>query len=157
MSTAMVAIEGVLGDSPYFKVTMLPNHAGLTLYSGLATTHRVVLVTSEPDEGKIDHWLRTQHVRDYATVITPAETVVGYEPIDIRATQLRSLRSSRMDVSLVVDVEPLVIAHAASVGVSGLLFLPSRPAAGRVDLGHRVVRDWSAIEHEVAVQEEMRA
>lgn len=152
MSTAALAVEGVLGNSPEFGVAMQPNDAGLLLYAALVQTHRVILLTCEPEITKVEHWLRSQGLRAHAQVMTGD----GREHIDVRAAQLRALRASRTALTLVVDAEPLVVAHAASVGLPGLLYVPARPAPGRADLGARAIRDWSAIEAEVETQREMR-
>jgi hypothetical protein len=66
------------------------------------------------------------------------------------------LRASRTAVALVVDSEPLVVAHAASVGLSGLLYVAPRSAPSRADMGARRIRDWSAIEAELDLQREIR-
>lgn len=153
--TAMMAVEGVLGVSDEFTITMMPSDEGRALYEGLSHVYRMVLVTSEPDESRVEHWLRSQGIQEYAQVLTPAPGWSG-EPIDARAAQLRGLRASRTAVGLVVDTSPLVVVHAMSVGVTGLLFGPPRPAPGRVDLGKRRVRDWSAIEGELDMQRGLR-
>jgi hypothetical protein len=151
-STAVVAIEGVLARSPQFGVAMLPNDDALRLYAGLVQTYRVILVTCEPEVTKVEHWLRSHGLRDHDQLLTGD----GRDCIDVRASQLRALRASRTAVALVVDSEPLVVAHAASVGLSGLLYVAPRSAPSRADMGARRIRDWSAIEAELDLQREIR-
>lgn len=139
MSTAVIAVEGVLSAQPYFSVNMLPSDDGIALYRALAGVFRVVLSSDHPDAEKVSHWLISQWIRpeQYGHLLTGD-----------RAGHLRSLRASRTAISLVVDAEPEVVAYAASTGLSGLLFVPPRPAAHRRDLAVRSIRDWSSIENE---------
>lgn len=151
----MMAVEGVLGAPDEFHVNMLHNDVALRLYAALSAIYRVVLVTSAPDAQPVDWWLRTHGVNDYVQIICSLLPQEG-EVVEEREAQLRALRASRTAVTLVVDSDAPTVAHAMSVGVTGLLFGPPRPASGRVDLGARRIRDWSAIEAEVAAHAEIR-
>jgi len=151
----MMAVEGVLGNSDEFSASMLANDVAVRLYGSLSAYHRVVLVTSAEDTRAVDWWLRTQGVLDYVQIL-PRPLDAGPEVADVREAQLRALRASRTAVVLVVDSDAATVAHAMSVGVTGLLYGPPRPAAGRMDLGARRIRDWSAIVGEIETQDEIR-
>lgn len=147
----MMAVEGVLGSSEEFVANMLPNDPALRLYASLEGLHRMVLVSNAPAPAPVEWWLRSNGVNDYVMLMT-ALLSADASTADQREAQLRALRASRTAVSLVIDADPATVAHAMSVGVTGLLYGQPRPAAGRVDLGGRRIRDWSAIEAEVEIR-----
>lgn len=152
----MFAVEGVLGTSDDFHVNMLQDDTALRLYASLADYNRVVLVTSHPTAEHVDWWLRTHGIHDYAQVVCSLLQQAG-SVAEEREAQLRALRAARTAVGLVVDSDPATVAHAMSVGVTGLLYGPPRPAAKRVDLGARRIRDWSDIETEIGIRREAGA
>jgi hypothetical protein len=147
VSTALVTIEGVLTTSREFAVNALPQQEGIRLLNALTQNYRVVLSTAHESSEQVIHWLRSNGVSPdaYATMVVAHE-----DPV-------RTLRASRTAVGLVVSAEPQEVVAAASVGVPGLLFVPPRPAAGRVDLSARPIRDWSEIEAEIEEHHRMRS
>lgn len=147
----MLAVEGVLGNADEFRSNMLPNDPALRLYASLEGLHRMVVVTSAPQPAPVEWWLRSNGVSDYVMIMTALVSMDALT-VDHRAAQLRALRASRTDVAFVVDSDAATVAHAMSVGITGLLYGQPRPPAARVDLAQRRIRDWSAIEAETELR-----
>lgn len=150
MTTAVLAIEGVLGDSFDFSMTMLTTPAARKLYAALESYYRIVLLTSEPSYEKASFWLRTNGFQSFGLLVNGQPEALDH--MANRFTQLRALRSSRTVVEIVVDADPLVVAHAMATGSTGLLWGNPRPASQRLDMQTNPIRDWSAIEHEQDLQ-----
>jgi len=150
MTTAMVAIEGVLGNSPSFQVNMQTDEVGRRLHAALSSWYRVVLVTSETDTTKVSYWLAMQGFTEVDDLLV--NTTDHIHPAKVRAHQLRALRARRTPVTLVVDGEPEFVAHAMAQGVVGLFYGTARRAHIREDLAPQPIRSWGAILDEIAVQ-----
>lgn len=140
MSTAVIALEGVLSDSATFNMAMQRSPAGVEFYSSLGSLYRRVVLTHQTDYDKAAHWLRSQGLVDFDHLMC------GYpEPMDAstqRTAQIRALRSSRTVLSLVVDIEAAAVAYASSTGSTGLLWVPARRGADRLDLSPSPIRSW---------------
>ena len=143
MSTAVMAIEGVLGQSQHFDITMQPSPAGREFFAALAGAYRIVLVTDQPELAKAEHWLRSNWFAGYSQVLTEVRDAVGTTAT--RVAQVRALRASRTAVSLLVDTDAEAVAYAARVGITGLLWTPGVRGSEREDLRPARVRSWEEI------------
>lgn len=154
-----IAIEGVLarageGDN---LVACQPLVAGLQIYRTLRRGYKVALLAHERDESKILHWLRTNDVSDYTTVLAGGGAGEAERPAARREEQLRTLRGRGYALDLVIDASPAVIAKAMHMGITALLF--ASPAYARPEFrpdAPRGIREWADMEGEIALQRELR-
>lgn len=140
MSSAVIAIEGVLGESPDFSITMQPTPAGREFFEALQAVYRIILVTSQPDATKVEHWLRSNWFRGYSQALVGVPEALTHQ--GNRTAQIRALRASRTAVSLFVDTDSEAVAYAARVGITGLLWTPAMRGAQREDLQAAPIRSW---------------
>jgi hypothetical protein len=98
-----MAVEGVLGTSEHFDITMQPSPTAMMLYNSLRADFRMVLVTTQEDWTKVEHWLRSHWLVGYSQVLTGIPEAL--DTFTVRAAQLRSLKASRTAIDLYVDID----------------------------------------------------
>lgn len=152
---AVIGIEGVLARvADGALITSQPIPAGVTLYATLRRNYKIALLAYERNEAKIVHWLRSNHVTDYTTLLAGGPGL----PVDQRAAQIRELRLRGYALDLVIDASPAVVAKAMHAGVTSLLF--ASPKYARPEFrpdAPRGIREWADIEGEMDLQREFRA
>lgn len=139
MSTILMSVEGVLRKDNKDPIT-----DGFMLFRTLVTNYRVVLsTTSSPEE--IDHWLKTNFLFDYATVLSDKDS---YEDQPLK---LRHLELARKDgkVVLYIDSDPDMCAHAVSQNITAMLF-----ATPTYFPSHREIKPWDVIASEQLKQKQ---
>lgn len=151
---AGVTAEGVLCRSERPGAlfgSYLPIPPGVRLLRALSGLYQVAVVTSEPNQDVVEHWLMVNGLSDnYSTIVVPRS-----EPT--RAAQWRYLRSVG-SLDYVIDPSPSDVAWAASEGITALLF--SHPLYARPEWrpdDERGVRAWGEIEAEVEQQAQRRS
>jgi len=139
MSTALLSVEGVLR-----KENKDPIPEGLMLFRTLVLNYRVVLST-DSDPKEIEHWLKTNYVFDYATVLTSADF---YEDQPLK---LRHIELARKDgkVMLYIDSDPDMCAEALSQNITSILF-----ASPRFFQSSREIKPWDVISEEQIKQKQ---
>lgn len=160
MSTAVVAIEGVLGNEDVVH-GFYPLTDGIKLARALKSQYQVVLTTTRDDSRKIEGWLtlvgmtKPQHYEEL--VCRERQWSDLSEPV-LQVEQVRTLRSRGFDIGMLVSSDPMAVLQATAVGVRSLLY--ASPAYHweefRPDY-RRVPREWQQIEDELVRQKELRA
>lgn len=140
--TVLMGIEGVLrkdnGD---------PIPEGFKLYRTLLSSYRVTLSVNE-DLKKIEHWLKTNYLFDYADLLTDKD---GYEGQELRLRHLDLVKQGEK-LELFIDSDPDICAAALSTGTPTILF--STPKHFQT---HRELRPWDVITKEQERQKEFVA
>lgn len=160
MSTAFIAIEGVLGDhSPIHGFYPIPD--GVKLAHALRSGYQVVLGTTQTDHRSTEHWLHINGMTKpgfYIELLYRNQAWFDLNPPKLRAEQASHLRSSGHDLGLVVSSDPSTILQVSELGIPALLFTnPAyRWAEYRPDR-KRLPREWQKIDDEMVRQLELRA
>lgn len=131
--TVLMAVEGVLR-----KENGDPIPEGFKLYRTLLSSYRIVLSVDE-DLKKVDHWLKTNYLFDYADVFTDKDAYNGQE---LRLRHLDLVKQGEK-LELFIDSDPDTCAAALAGGVPTLLF--STPKHFQT---HRDLRPWDVITKE---------
>lgn len=148
-----ITLEGVLRA----PVGGGPVPEGLELYRALVTTHRVAVVLDDLDREGAALWLKKEGMADYVA-LHPQRLVdhdmLGFErgtSLPARVSQYRRLRAQG-DL-MVIDPDPLAIAGALQMGITGLLF--AQPKIARPEFRpdyEREPRPWNELVAEVEYQ-----
>jgi hypothetical protein len=139
MSTVLMSVEGVLR-----KDNKDPINDGFMLFRTLVANYRIVLSTSSTPE-EIDHWLKTNFLFDYATVLSDKDS---YEDQPLKLRHLELARKNGK-VVLFIDSDPDMCAEALSQSITSILF--SSPSYFP---SHREVRPWDVIAAEQIKQKQ---
>lgn len=140
MTTVLAFYEGVLmtdKDQPILD--------GFRLVGSLATTNRVVLVTSG-SAVRVEHQLRTERIQDQIADIIDSAT--SLEPLPLWRRQIEVARA-RWPVSMVLTGEPKIAEYCVAHGLVSLFFAHpgfSKPAQ-RPEQGNRT---WEELTDELA-------
>ena len=130
----IVALEGVLkteqGD---------PIPDGIKLFRILAEHHRMI-ISSDMDAAKTEHWLRSNLIIGYAEVY---DNSMFYEGQELRMRHLAIARS-KGKVELFIDADSDYCAEALSVGITSMMF--ASPKFVRIS---RSVKPWADLQQEV--------
>lgn len=158
---AMISIEGVLakrrdeGESFAISPPIMP---GIKLMTALGTMFKLALVTDEENLGPVEHFLRTNHIRDHAYLMGRKQTQVTYDHRELRAAQLQDARGGHgLVIGLVVDPDPNVVSDALRSGLVGLVF--AHPSYQRPEFrpdAEQGVKAWADIEAEMLAQKELK-
>lgn len=146
----VLAIEGVLSADGRGIATSEPIPAGTQLYVALRKYYKLVLVTHDDNEERIERWLDQQGIKSHTLLVTGAGT--GRDPQE-RKAQLTDLRGRGFPLDLFIDSSPAAVAAALQLGVTSLLF--SSPRYARPEFrpdAKTAVREWATMEAEVRAQ-----
>jgi hypothetical protein len=160
MSTALVYVEGVLGEHSVLH-GFYPLPDGVRLAHALSQSYRLVFATVQADEAAVEHWLLINGMTRpafYAELIPRRREWADLGDAMLRAEQASCLRREGYDLGLVVAGDPSTILLVTELGVASLLFTnPSyRWADFRPDR-KRLPRPWEEIDQEVTRQRELKA
>jgi hypothetical protein len=137
MATALISIEGVLR-----KETGDPIPEGVKLFRILSEHYRVILCSDE-DMGRTEHWLRSNLIIGYGEVYDNSNFFEGQ---DLRERQLAVAKSSGK-VELFVDPDADRCAMALAAGVPVLMF-----ASPKFLRTKRNVKPWGELRDEIERQ-----
>lgn len=112
MSTAIVSLEGVLKTE-----TGDPIPEGIKLYRILAEHYRIV-ISSDMDFEKTDHWLRSNLIIGYADIYDSRYFFEG-QKLEERHIDVAK---SKGKVSLVITSDGELAAYALANGIASVLF-----------------------------------
>ena len=140
----VMAVEGVLVESQDLK-TGLPSQAGHMLYDNLLAGYSIVLVTHHERE-LVDTWVRKEGIRNFATLLSYAESNQVLTLSEWKAYQVRQFLQDGTPVSWFVDTDPTAIEAVFMEGVPTMMLSSphyTRPEF-RPDATHRV-RPWNEL------------
>jgi hypothetical protein len=160
MSTAFVAIEGVLGEHSTLQ-GFHPLTEGVRLVHALHSGYQLIFGTTQADQNSVEHWLHINGLSRpgvYLGLMFRRPEWTDLSDSMLRAEQAHTLRSEGHDLGLVVSSDPATILLVTEMGVPALLFTnPSyRWAEYRPDK-KRLPREWQKIDDEMVRQLELRA
>lgn len=160
MSTALIYVEGVLGEHSHIH-GFYPVPDGVRLAHALKFGYRLVLGTNQADTYSVEHWLHINGMVKpsfYAELLDRRTEWTDMSESRLRAEQAASLRREGHDLALVVSSDPSSILRVTEMGIPALLFTnPSyRWAEYRPDR-KRLPREWQKIDDEVTRQMELKA
>jgi len=160
MSTAFIAVEGVLGEHSTLQ-GFYPIPDGVKLAHALRSGYQVILGTTQADQRSVEHWLHINGMTKpgfYVELLHRSQAWFDLNPSNLRAEQASHLRAQGHDLGLVVSSDPATILLVSELGIPALLFTnPSyRWAEYRPDR-KRLPREWQKIDDEMVRQLELRA
>lgn len=160
MTTALIAIEGVLGEHSTLH-GFAPIMEGVRLVHALHSGYRLILSTVQTDDRSVEHWLHINGLTRpsiYLDLLFRKAEWTDLSDSVLRAEQASFLRSQGQDLGLVVSSDATTILHVTELGLPALLFTnPSyRWAEYRPDK-KRLPREWQKIDDEMVRQLELRA
>ena len=153
-------VEGVLGEHSVIH-GFYPIPDGVKLAHALRTGYRLVLGTSQPGAGAVEHWLHINGMMKpafYVDLLDRRPLWADLSDWQLRAEQAAALRREGHDLGLVVSSDPQTILKVTEMGIPALLFTnPSyRWAEYRPDK-KRLPREWQEIDDEMTRQMELKA
>jgi len=160
VSTALICVEGVLGESSALN-GFYPLPDGVKLAHALQMGYRLVLGTTRSDVDAVEHWLLVNGITRpafYSELLYRQSKWTDLSDASLGAEFALELRRIGFDLGLVVSADPGMILLVTELGVPALLFTnPSyRWAEYRPDK-KRLPRPWEEIDEEVVRQKELRA
>jgi len=157
MSTALIAVEGVLGEHGTLS-GFQPIAEGVRLAKALHSGYQIVFSTTQKDEHSVDFWLKINGMGRpsfYESLscredpdMTDAEVLVRHAS---------ELRSSGHDLNLVISSDPEAVLGVSAAGFPALFFVnPTyRWAEYRPDK-KRLPKPWQDIDDEMTRQRELK-
>jgi hypothetical protein len=160
MSTALVCIEGVLGDHSTLA-GFYPIPDGVKLAHALRTGYNLTFGTVSLDQHATEHWLLVNGMTSpafYTRLLVREPEWADMSDSVVRAEQASYLRREGHDLGLIVSADPATVLIVTELGVPALLFTnPSyRWAEYRPDK-KRLPRPWEQIDEEITRQRELKA
>ena len=160
MSTALIYVEGVLGESSTLH-GFYPLPDGVKLAHALQTGYRLVLGTTRTDSDAVEHWLLVNGITRPAFYTELLWRQPGWGDLTdpmLRLEQAAALRANGSDLGLVVSADPGTVLLVTEMGFPSLLFTnPSyRWSEYRPDK-KRLPKPWEEIDQEVIRQKELKA
>jgi hypothetical protein len=160
MTTAFVAIEGVLGEHSTLH-GFAPITEGVRLVHALHSGYQLIFGTTQVDHRSVEHWLHINGLTRpgvYLGLLFRKPEWLDLSDAVLRAEQASSLRAQGHDLGLVVSSDPASVLLVTEMGIPALLFTnPSyRWAEYRPDR-KRLPREWQQIDDEIVRQLELRA
>jgi hypothetical protein len=160
MSTALITIEGVLGEHSVIH-GFYPIPEGIRLAHALRNTYRLVFGSTQMDGDAVEYWLRINGITSpafYQTMLWREERWTDLDESQLRAEQAAHLRRSGDDLGLVVSADPEAILQVTEMGIPSLLFVNPhyRWSEYRPDR-KRLPREWQKIDDEMSRQLELKA
>lgn len=159
MSTALIAVEGVLGEhSPIHGFYPIPG--GVKLARSLRSEYRLVLGTTQSGTEGVEQWLRINGMVSpgFYDELVYRESNWDLDDAGVQARHALNLRSTGHDVALVISADPEAVLRVSQLGMPCLFFVnPAyRWAEYRPDR-KRLPRPWQDIDDEIVRQRELRA
>lgn len=160
MSVALIAIEGVLGESSVIH-GFYPVVDGVKLAHALRSGYRLVFSSLQADAGAVEHWLHINGMTQphfYESLLVRDSRWTDLSDSMLRAEHAAHLRRTGADLGLVVSGDPAAILMVSQVGVPALLFTNPSYRWGDYRPDHkRLPRAWQEIDDEMVRQMELRA
>jgi hypothetical protein len=159
MSTALIAVEGVLGE----RSTLHGFHPivdGIRLARALRSEYQLVLATTQADDSSVEFWLKINGMGRpsfYESLSYRESRWADLSDPDLLGEQAAQLRSSGADLNLVVSSDPLAVLGATGAGFPALFFVDPtyRWAEYRPDR-KRLPKPWQDIDDEMTRQLELK-
>ena len=149
---AIVAVEGVLAETPDLKATP-PNKTGKALYDALKPEHRIVLLSENTDYDLVRFWLRKEGFNGYALMRSYPSTSVMDKPT-WKVSVIREMLGDGWDIAMVIDTNEDVSRRCVHEGVPSLTV--SYPAMavrpGRLPETPPPLRSWESVTAKVEEQ-----
>jgi hypothetical protein len=160
MSTALIYIEGVLGEHSVLS-GFYPVPDGVKLAHALRSGYQLIFGTVGLDQDATEHWLMVNGITRpsfYSRLLVRDPEWADLSDSALRAEQASYLRREGHDLGLVVSDDPHTILKVTEQGIPALLFTnPSyRWAEYRPDK-KRLPRSWEQIDEEITRQRELKA
>jgi hypothetical protein len=160
VSTALISVEGVLGDhSPVHG--FYPIAGGVRLAKALRSQYQVILSTIQADGNSVEFWLKINGMTRptfYEDLLSRLSGWADLSDTELRAQHASVLRAAGSNVDLVISADPQAILKISQLGMPCLLFADPqyRWAEYRPDY-KRLPRAWQDIDDEMVRQRELRA
>lgn len=159
MSIALIAVEGVLGESSVIH-GFYPIREGVRLAHALRSGYRIALGTVQADADSVEHWLHINGMVKpsfYDNLMYREARWADLSDPELLAAQALKMRAAG-DLDLVVSSDAESVLHATEMGIPTIFFVnPSyRWAEYRPDKKKLPV-PWQKIEDETIRQMELRA
>ena len=160
MSTALIAVEGVLGEHSTVH-GFHPIVEGVRFARALRSEYQLVFATVQKDTNSVEFWLKINGMGRpafYEDLMCREDRWTDSDDASLLALQAQSLRASGHDLKLVVSSDPQAILAASQFGFPCLFFVnPTyRWAEYRPDK-KRLPRQWQDIDDEMLRQRELKA
>lgn len=160
MSTALIDVEGVLGEHSVIH-GFHPIPEGVRLAKALQGGYQVILSTIQGGPEAVEFWLRINGMSKpafYEDLLHRQPEWADLEDWELRARHARVLRTTGSDVGLVVSADPQALLAATEMGFPCLFFINPGYRWGeyRPDK-KRLPRAWQDIEDEMTRQVELKA
>lgn len=159
MSTALIAIEGVLGEHSVLH-GFHPIVGGIKLARAIRSEYQLVLGSTAVDDQAVEFWLRINGMARpsfYEGLLCRQDVWMDLSEENLLARQAGTLRSSGSDVGLVVSSDPKAVLRMTQAGFPSLFFV--NPAYHweeyRPDR-KRLPRPWQEIDDEVIHQRDLK-
>jgi hypothetical protein len=157
MSTALIAVEGVLGEHGTLS-GFQPIADGVRLAKALHSGYQIAFSTAQKDEHSVEFWLKINGM----TCPGFYESLSHREDPDLSDADLlvrhaSELRSNGTDLNLVISADPEAVLGVSAEGFPCLFFVnPTyRWAEYRPDR-KRLPRPWQDIDEEMTRQRELK-
>jgi hypothetical protein len=159
MSTALIAVEGVLGEHSVLH-GFHPIVDGIRLARALRSGYQIVLATTQVDVDSVEFWLKINGMGrpSFYESLSYREAVwTDLREEDLLARQALQLRSNGVDLNLVVASDPTAVLGITAAGFPALFFVnPTyRWAEYRPD-NKRLPKPWQDIDDEMIRQRELK-
>jgi hypothetical protein len=160
MSTALIMVEGVLGEHSVVH-GFHPIPEGVRLARALRGGYKVCLATTQADSQAVEFWLRINGMSQpsfYDELLDRRPEWADLDDSELQACQAKSLRTAGGDVGLVVSADPRALLAVTEMGLPCVFFINPgyRWAEYRPDK-RRLPRAWADIENEMTRQVELKA
>jgi hypothetical protein len=160
MSTALIVVEGVLGEHSTLH-GFHPIVDGIRLARALRSEYQLVLATSQADGDSVAFWLKINGMGQpsfYEALLYREDRWSDQDDPDLLATHAAQLRSNAADLNLVVSGDPHAVLNVSAAGFPTLFFVnPTyRWAEYRPDY-KRLPKPWQDIDDEMIRQRELKA
>jgi hypothetical protein len=160
MTTALITIEGVLGEHSTIH-GFHPIPEGVRLAHALRSGYRLILGTTQADEASVEHWLLINGMTRpnfYEDLMYRRVPFTDVEDATLQAHYARQLRAAGGDVGLVVAADPEIVLRATEMGFPTLFFVNPGYRWGEYRPDRkRLPRAWQDIDDEMVRQRELRA
>jgi hypothetical protein len=160
MSTALISVEGVLGEHDVFQ-GFHPLLEGMHLAKALKSQYQVHFATIQADVDSVETWLMMNGMTKpqfYEELIGRDRQWTDLDESALRAEQARNLRSRGYTIGFFVSADPEAVLQATASGIPAMLFVhPSYHWAEYRPDRRRLPKQWQQIEDEVSRQRVLKA
>jgi hypothetical protein len=160
MSTALIAVEGVLGEHSTIH-GFQPIVDGVRLAKALHSGYQILFATTQKDDHSVEFWLRINGMSRpsfYESLSHREDQWVDLSESDLLVRQASEIRSNAFDLNLVISADPEAVLGASAAGFPCLFYVnPTyRWAEYRPDR-KRLPKPWQDIDDEMLRQRELKA